>query len=86
MAPLSPRRIPRVVIAVVCLLAWSNTHAQSSTSIEGQVVDQFGAVVAGVEVRVSNKAIGVERVTETDDEGRYEVPALPVGEYRLLAT
>ena len=84
MAPLSPRRIPRVVIAIVCLLAWSNTHAQSSTSIEGQVVDQFGAVVAGVEVRVSNKAIGVERVTETDDEGRYEIPALPIGEYRLL--
>ncbi|HEX6044282.1 MAG TPA: TonB-dependent receptor [Pyrinomonadaceae bacterium] len=84
MAPLSPRLPPGVFVVLVCLLAWTNTHAQSSTSIEGQVVDQFGAAVAGVEVRVSSKAIGVERVTETDDEGRYEIPALPVGEYRLL--
>jgi hypothetical protein len=68
----------------VWLFAWTSIHAQSSTSIEGQIVDQLGAVVPRVEVRATNKAIGVERVTETDEEGRYEITALPVGEYRLL--
>src|SRR5262245_20275466 len=84
MAPRSPRLGPSVVAALMCLFAWTNNHAQSSTSIEGQIIDPAGAVVSGVEVRVSNKAIGVERVTETDDDGRYELPALPVGDYRLV--
>lgn len=83
MGPHAPRLIA-CVAAVVWLFAWTNTHAQSSTSIEGQIVDQLGAVVPRVEVRAVSKAIGVERVTETDDDGRYEIPALPVGEYRLL--
>lgn len=84
MGPRSPRLVPYVIAVIVCVLAWTNTRAQSSTSIEGQVVDQLGAVVPRAEVRANNKAIGVERVTETDDDGRYEIPALPVGEYRLL--
>ena len=84
MGPRSPRPVYFFLALVVSVFAWTNTQAQFSTSIEGQVVDPLGAVVPRVEVRAINKAIGVDRVTETDDEGRYEIPALPVGEYRLL--
>ena len=83
MGPRSPRPVYFFLALVVSVFAWTNTQAQFSTSIEGQVVDPLGAVVPRVEVRAINKAIGVDRVTETDDEGRYEIPALPVGEYRL---
>src|SRR6187431_2585194 len=83
MGPRSSRLVPYVVAVVVCVLASTNTRAQSSTSIEGQIVDPLGAVVPRVEVRAVNQAIGVERVTVTDDDGRYELAALPVGEYRL---
>jgi hypothetical protein len=79
-----PRLAPALVAGFVCLLAWGNIHAQSSTSIEGQIIDPAGAVVSGAEVRLVNKGIGIERVTETDDDGRYELPALPVGDYRLV--
>ncbi len=84
MVPRSPRLIPAGMFIVVWLFAWTNIHAQSSSSIEGQVVDQLGAVVPRVEVRVTSKTIGVDRATETDDDGRYEIPALPVGDYRLV--
>src|SRR5688572_10865387 len=84
MGPRSPRPVYFFLALVVSVFAWTNTQAQFSTSIEGQVVDPLGAVVPRVEVRAINRAIGVDRLTETDDEGRYEIPALPVGEYRLL--
>ena len=62
-----------------------NTSAQSTASIEGQVVDQNGAVVAGVTITATNSAIGVERVTTSDTRGRYQLAALPVGDYILAA-
>jgi hypothetical protein len=39
--------------------------------------------VPNAEVVLRNSATLVERAAKTDDEGLYEVPALPVGSYRL---
>jgi hypothetical protein len=58
-------------------------QAQSTASIEGQVKDQNGAVLPGVEVKARSSAIAVERITTTDDAGRYQIDALPVGDYRI---
>jgi hypothetical protein len=68
----------------VLLLSWANVHAQSSASIEGQVVDPAGAVIAGAEVRAVNKAIGIDRLTYTDDSGSYQIAALPIGDYQIV--
>lgn len=57
--------------------------AQSTASIEGLVTDQQGALIAGAEIAASDFAIGVERVSVTDVAGRYQIAALPVGDYRL---
>ncbi|HKG96886.1 MAG TPA: carboxypeptidase-like regulatory domain-containing protein, partial [Pyrinomonadaceae bacterium] len=61
------------------------TSAQSTASIEGQVADQNGAVIAGVTIIATNSAIAVERVTTSDGGGRYQLPALPVGNYTVAA-
>src|SRR5215204_5772304 len=61
------------------------TSAQSTVSIEGQVVDQNGAVIAGVTITATNNAIAVERVTTSDDGGRYLLAALAVGNYTVAA-
>jgi hypothetical protein len=57
--------------------------AQSTASIEGVVTDQQDAVVAGVEITASDPEIGVARATVTDSSGRYQIAALPVGNYLI---
>lgn len=76
-----------VFIATVCLLIIGNslTLAQSQTTgrITGTVNDEKGAVIAGAEVTVTNKATGEARVVSTDSEGHYSVPLLPPGTYQV---
>jgi hypothetical protein len=60
--------------------------AQSTASIEGQVVDQHGAGIPEARIVASSSAIGVERVTTTDASGQYQLVALPVGEYTIVAS
>src|SRR6185503_12491632 len=57
--------------------------AQSTASIEGQVLDQNGSAIPAVEIKALSRAIVVERTTITDGLGRYEITALPVGDYRI---
>ncbi|HKG80228.1 MAG TPA: carboxypeptidase-like regulatory domain-containing protein, partial [Pyrinomonadaceae bacterium] len=71
-------------IALLLAVAFT-TSAQSTASIEGQVVDQNGAVIAEVTITATNIAIAVERVTTSDESGRYQLAALPVGNYTLTA-
>ena len=61
----------------------STAFGQSTTSIEGQVIDQDGAVVAGAGIIVSSSAIAIHRNAATDEHGRYQIASLPVGEYRI---
>ncbi len=55
-------------------------NAQSTASIEGRVLDQNGSAIPAVEIKALSRAIVVER---TDGLGRYEITALPVGDYRI---
>ena len=74
----------RIALAITLLPAMSGvTHAQSTASIEGQVIDQHGAVVPGVKITARSPAIGVERMAVSDSSGRYQLAALPVGEYSV---
>lgn len=65
------------------LFVCSSVRAQSSGLIEGRLTDQNGAVVSGAKVQAFNRAIAVERTTLSDEAGRYQITALPVGNYRL---
>ena len=73
----------RIAALFVVILLCNPVHAQSTASIEGQVNDQHGAIVPGVEITVVSREIGLRRVAVTDDDGRYQIPALPVGSYRI---
>lgn len=58
-------------------------NAQATASIEGLISDQHGAVIAAAEITAQDLAIGVTRVVTTDVAGRYQIAALPIGDYRL---
>lgn len=76
-----------IILPVTLLFAVAcNTFAQSTSSIEGRVVDQNGALISGVTITATNTAIGLERVTTSDESGRYQLAALPVGNYAVAAS
>ncbi len=57
--------------------AWT----QSTSAIQGTVLDSSGAVVPNAKVTIRNQATSAERTTETNSSGTYEVPSLPPGTY-----
>jgi carboxypeptidase family protein/TonB-dependent receptor-like protein len=70
--------------AVVLFLAlFAPAHAQSTTTLQGKVVDPKGAAVPGVKVTARSQATGVERVAQTDSDGSFQIAFLPAGLYRL---
>ncbi|MDA2925636.1 TonB-dependent receptor [Acidobacteria bacterium AH-259-G07] len=68
-----------------CLILLMSTAAlgQLTGRIQGQVTDATGAVLPGVEVTVTNEAIGFSRVVITADDGYYRVSDLLPGTYTV---
>ena len=77
--------IPFVLSIGLLFAVALKTSAQSTASIEGQVTDQQGAVIPGVRLVARSAAIGVERTATSDNSGRYQFPALPIGDYTIRA-
>ena len=58
--------------------------AQSATGrISGTVKDPTGAVIPDTTVSVSNTATGALQTTQTNAQGFYAFPSLPVGQYEI---
>jgi hypothetical protein len=52
-------------------------------TILGTVLDPNGAVVLGARVTAKNINTGIERTTETDDQGNYTIAELQTGSYEV---
>ena len=59
--------------------------AQDDASIRGTLNDATGSAIAGGTVRIKNLETNLARTLTTDESGRYEAPALPVGAYEVSA-
>jgi hypothetical protein len=57
--------------------------AQSSANIVGTVRDTSGAIVPGAQVTVLNTQTGYTQGRQSDADGSYKLPLLPVGQYQL---
>jgi hypothetical protein len=69
--------------SLLVLIFAATAFAQTTASIQGSVTDQSGAAISGAKVTVKNTALGIERTTQTNSSGTYEVPALPPGIYSV---
>src|SRR5438067_720616 len=80
------------ILFSVCVGAWivccasSIVWAQATAQISGTARDQSGAVLPGVEVRVTQTETGIARDAVTNETGSYVLPNLPLGPYRLEAS
>jgi len=70
-------------LLLLLLTGVPNLHAQVSASLTGVITDASGARVPSATVTVRNVETSAIRNTVSDDSGRYQVLALPVGEYEI---
>jgi hypothetical protein len=79
--------LPYAYLAILAsVLAASNIYAQGDSSLWGSVSDASDAGISGATVIITNLETGTERSLVTDDSGRFNAPALPVGRYEIAAS
>ena len=70
------------------LVSTTQLNAQetlTNASVTGRVVDPSGAVVAGATITAIQIATNQSQTIQTDGQGRFRLPYLPVGEYQISA-
>src|SRR5438094_2160739 len=73
-------------IVGVIVLAGGLVFGQNfSGAISGFVRDSTGAVIPGTTVTAKHTETGLTRSVQTSEEGSYTMPALPVGDYEVMA-
>ena len=83
--PFAVRMLVCVLIALT-RIAVDPLHAQSLAMLQGRVFDASGAVLPGAHVTVRTHSTEFTRSVPTDDEGRYQIAAIPAGFYVVTAT
>jgi hypothetical protein len=59
---------------------------QESGAIVGTVVDQSGAALKGATVRVTDVERGTSLTAQTNEDGSYDFPRVPVGNYEVTVS
>ncbi|HEY7402046.1 MAG TPA: TonB-dependent receptor [Candidatus Angelobacter sp.] len=77
-------RLSAIVVLLVCAISLMG-QTPDAASVRGLVTDQTHAAVSGADIKIKNAALGIERVTRTDDSGHFSLAGLPVGIYSLTA-
>lgn len=70
-----------LLVGFACLA--TVVRADITARIRGTAVDPSGAVVPGATVTVLNTDTGYSRVVQTDANGAFDVPSLPIGTYTV---
>jgi hypothetical protein len=68
---------------VFSLLVYSAWGQVPTGAIDGRVLDESGAVVAGAAITVRNKDTGATRTATSGPDGTYSAQLLPAGEYEV---
>jgi hypothetical protein len=74
------------VLTILLTMTFGVSLAQTQAingSVRGRVTDPAGAAVPAAEVSVLNVATGFTRGTQSNDEGYFVIPNLPIGTYTV---
>jgi hypothetical protein len=74
----------KLLFAALSLFVATSLFGQS-TSLSGTVADPTGAVIPGATITIVNTQTGAQREIKSDDQGRYLMPQLAPGTYKLTA-
>ena len=79
--------LPLILVAVALALGLSSPafgQEETSATVSGQVTDSTGALIPNATVIITDKATGLERRVQTNDDGFYNAPTLSPGEYTIV--
>lgn len=74
------------ILLFICLAALVLPAQEFRGTIVGRITDQSGAVMAGVQVEITNKGQGVKLNLNSNESGQYQAPFLTPGNYQVTAT
>ncbi|HEV2418768.1 MAG TPA: carboxypeptidase-like regulatory domain-containing protein, partial [Terriglobia bacterium] len=74
------------VVALGLIFLPQPSRAQSTALLTGTVVDPSGAVVTGAAVVCRNTQTGLSYKAQTNAEGLFRFPSLPIGEYEVTVS
>src|SRR5437870_9864438 len=73
------------ILGVIALAGGLVFGQNFSAAISGLVRDTTGAVIPGTTVTAKHTETGLTRTVQTNEEGGYTMPQLPVGSYEITA-
>lgn len=72
------------ILSIALLSAVVAAQSGPTGSLSGAVQDASGSAVAGAKVSAISTETGLSRAATADAEGRWTIPVLPAGNYRLV--
>jgi hypothetical protein len=76
--------MPAFKTGLLVLVAALSAYSQNSSgTLSGLVKDSSNAAVPNAHVTISNENTGLRRAVETNDDGTFRAPFLPVGSYSV---
>ena len=63
--------------------AIASAQSAATGDLQGTIVDATSAPIPGVRVSATNEGTGLVRTVTTNEMGRYRIPELPAGEYKV---
>ena len=72
-----------VALALCLSVTPARGQATSTTTVDGQITDQSGAVVPGADIKLVDVDTGTTRTTISNETGRYIFVNVPPGNYKL---
>src|SRR3989442_1059806 len=75
-----------ILLAFIALSVSGLLSAQTTSNVEGTVIDKQGLPIVGAEVQVVSETLATNRKVVTNGVGFYQIPTLPAGTYTLTAS
>ncbi len=76
----------RAIVLLITLVFFSLQYVSAqSRAIDGRIEDATGAPIAGAAVALTNKRTGLQRIVQTDADGRFQFLGLDSDEFQLSA-
>ncbi len=72
-----------VILVVTALMTFPVFGQTGLGVVKGSVTDTSGAAIPGAQITLTNTETGVVRQSESSAVGLYEIPAVPIGPYKL---
>ena len=76
----------RALVALCILAGPVSAYAQQTGALSGRVADSSNLALPGVTVEARSEVLPSPRVTVTEANGEYRLPALPPGNYTVVFT